>query len=136
MIGGGVDCLTFLRCRIEGNGGAAVVGPADYNFLEWRDCIAEGNGRNDLPGARSFSEAAPIAAFEGPSEAKAGEELVFHCTTANVQTALWDFGDGIPAVGAEVTHTYGSPGEYPVTLIAWTAAGRGSRATKAVRVSG
>ena len=33
----------------------------------------------------------------------------------------WDFGDGVTATGALVSHTYQSPGAYTVTLTAGTA---------------
>lgn len=135
LIGGAVDRLSFLRCRIEENGGPAVVGPGEYSSLEWTDCAARGNGSNDLPAPRPFSEPVPVVTFEGPARARAGEEVVFRCTGTGVETAFWDFGDGIPAVGTETSHTYGASGEYTVTLVAWSEAGRGARDTKTIQVS-
>jgi hypothetical protein len=133
--GAGVDRLSFLRCRIEGNKAAAVVGPGDYTALEWTDCTVEGNASNALTPAKPFADPAPVAAFEAPKEAKVGQEATFRCTTPDIETAMWDFGDGIPVIGAEVKHTYEKPGDYTVALIVWTKAGRGARAAQALNVS-
>jgi hypothetical protein len=135
LISGGVDRLGFLRCRIEGNAGAAVVGPGDYTALEWTDCIVEGNGTNDLPPAKPFADSPPAAAFEAPDAAKVGEPVAFRCITPDVETAMWDFGDGIPVVGTEATHTYAEPGQYTVSLIVWTKGGRGARAARTLAVT-
>jgi PKD repeat protein len=32
------------------------------------------------------------------------------------ESCLWDFGDGTKGAGSVVTHTYGSPGTYVITL--------------------
>jgi hypothetical protein len=132
--GAGVDFLSFLRCTISGNKAAAVVGPGDYTSLEWTDCTAADNGRNDLTPAKPFAERAPVAHLEAPDTAKVGEEVTFRCTTPDTETAFWDFGDGIPVVGIEARHTYERPGDYTVSLIVWTPSGRGARAGKTVRV--
>ncbi|MBM3474319.1 MAG: PKD domain-containing protein [Armatimonadetes bacterium] len=135
LISAGVDRLSFLRCRIEGNKGAAVVGPGDYTALEWIDCTVEGNANNTLTPAKPLTDPAPVAALEGPKTVKVGEEATFRCATPDIEAAMWDFGDGIPVVGNEVKHTYEKPGEYTVTLVVWTKAGRGARAAEAVKVS-
>ncbi|MCX7599644.1 MAG: right-handed parallel beta-helix repeat-containing protein, partial [Armatimonadetes bacterium] len=66
--GAGVDCLSFIACRIANNKAAAVVGPPDYHgpanpeaytALEWTDCIAEGNADNHLPPEKPFATARP-----------------------------------------------------------------------------
>jgi hypothetical protein len=132
--GPNVDFLSLLRCTITGNQAGAVVGPGDYTALEWTDCTVADNGRNGLTPAMPFAEPAPVASFEAPDAAKVGEEVAFRCTTPDTQTAMWDFGEGIPVVGNEVKHTYEKPGEYTVTVIVWSKAGRGARTEKAVRV--
>jgi len=135
FVGAGIDALSFLRCTLSGNQGLAAGGVGEYSALEWIDCTVEGNGSDDLPPAKPFPEAAPVAAFEAPATAKVGEEVAFRCATPDVETAMWDFGDGIPVVGNEVTHTYDQPGEYQVALIVWAQSGRGSRAARTVVVS-
>ncbi len=132
--GGGVDALSFLRCKIEGNQGAAVVGPGEYSALEWVDCTVEGNAKDALTPAKPFAEPAPVASFEAPGTVKVGEEAAFRCTTPGIETAMWDLGDGIPVVGTEVTHTYEKTSDYTVALIVWSAAGRGARAAKTLHV--
>jgi PKD repeat protein len=47
---------------------------------------------------------------------------------------LWDFGDGAPQAKAGVTHVYGAPGVYRVTLVVWDSDGRAARAERKVRV--
>ncbi|MBM3500163.1 MAG: PKD domain-containing protein, partial [Armatimonadetes bacterium] len=135
FVSGGVDRLSFRRCKIEDNQGAAVVGPGEYTALEWTDCTVEGNASNDLPAAKPFAEPAPVAACDAPETAKVGEQVAFRCTTPDIETAMWDFGDGIPVVGNEVKHVYEKPGEYTLALVTWAASGRGARAAKTVTVS-
>jgi hypothetical protein len=43
---------------------------------------------------------------------------------------LWDFGEGVPSIGAESTVVFLKPGLHRVTLVGWDAAGRGSRIEK------
>jgi len=127
-----VDLLSFIRCKITGNKAGAVVGPGDYTALEWIDCTVEGNANNTVTPAKPFAEPAPVAAFEAPAKLRVGEEATFRCTTPGIETAMWDFGDGIPVIGNEVKHTYEKPGDHTVALIVWTEAGRGARAAQAV----
>ncbi len=129
-----VDFLTFIRCVIQGNKGAAVVGPGEYSALDWVDCTVEGNARDDLPPRKAFAGPAPVADFEAPTEVPIGDEVTFTNRSGEVATAFWDLGDGIPMVGEQVTHTYLRPGQYRVTLIVWDHDGRGDRAEKTVRV--
>ncbi|MCG6188606.1 PKD domain-containing protein [Maribellus maritimus] len=54
-------------------------------------------------------------------------ELTTKVKSANVDTYLWDFGDGNTSTETEPIHTYGSGGEYTVTL---TVKGPGGEKTK------
>jgi alpha-galactosidase len=69
---------------------------------------------------RSVSAASPTLMTETPEGAKAGETLVFAAKTdSNGVPAIdyrWDFGDGVSAEGARLSHTYTLPGNYKVTL--------------------
>ncbi len=133
-----VDALAFFRCTIVGNRQAAVTEPFPCKALEFHHCKVEGNKDNRLPEAKPFPTQAPTADFRAPGTLRAGEPAEFHCASrvaaGAITDRLWDFGDGIPEVAASPKHTFVRPGTYRVTLIVWDAAGRGSRAEKAVEV--
>ncbi len=136
--GPNVDALHFRRCEIIGNGLDAVTRPAAYSALEFSDCLVRGNQRDQLPDAKPFSSAAPVAEFQVPEGIQAGKPAQFRCTSrASVGTLvdrLWDFGQGIAEVAAEPTKTFDQPGKYRVTLIVWDDAGRGGRTEKLIEV--
>ena len=136
--GAGVDFLSFVRCRIEGNKGAAVAAPRDCTALEWTECTVTGNGSDALPPAKPFPQPAPRAAFEAPSAPRAGKPARFvsgsTAAAGKIAQALWDFNDGLPATEPEATHTFAKPGAYRVTLVVWDEAGRGARAEKRIQV--
>jgi hypothetical protein len=128
-----VDFLSFVRCTVAGNKGAAVVGPGEYSALEWVDCTVEGNARDELSPGKPFPRPPPVADFEAPSEVVTGDEVTFTNRSGEVAMAFWDLGDGIPMVGEQVTHTYTEAGEYRVTLVVWDHGDRGGRVEKTVR---
>jgi PKD repeat protein len=66
-----------------------------------------------------------------PEEPLRGQQITF--TTA-LPGASWDFGDGSLGSGSSTTHTYPSPGNYPVTLTARTACGVMSAAPRMIRI--
>ncbi|HEY3319730.1 MAG TPA: PKD domain-containing protein [Planctomycetota bacterium] len=136
--GGSLDGFTFQKCMIRQNKREAMVGLKDYSALEWIDCKIEGNKSDEVRPAKPFPHAAPVAAFDAPAKARAGEAIQFASSSraaeGKIVSVLWDFGDGAPSSDATATHTYAQPGEYRVTLIAWDEAGRGARAEKTVRV--
>ena len=133
-----VDGLDFFRCAIAGNALGAVTGPHAYNALQLVDCTVQGNKSDQLPAAKPFAQPAPTADFAPPAEIRAGQPAVFrntsHAASGGISEQLWDFGDGIPEVTAEARHTFGRPGAYRVTLIAWDNQDRGGRAERTVQV--
>jgi hypothetical protein len=132
-----VDALDFFHSTIAGNGQAAVSGPWPYTALEFRDCLVDGNKDNRLPEAKSFSSPLPVADFTMPVSVRAGEPVRFQCTShaaGGIVERLWDLGDGIPEVTAQPQHTYSQPGQYRVTLIAWSKSDRGGCAEKTIQV--
>jgi hypothetical protein len=139
LSGSQVDFLSFVRCKIQGNRGAAVTGPASYTALEWNQCLVAGNGANDLPPARAFPSRPANARIVGAATAQVGKPVRFTAmSTAGqrpIRQVLWDFNDGIPATEAVATHTYSRAGEYRVTLLIWDMAGRGARTETWVKVS-
>jgi len=51
-----------------------------------------------------------------------------------IEKALWDFDDGIPAVGHKVTHLYKRAGDYRITVVVWDRFGRAARCSKRLKV--
>lgn len=146
-----VDVLGFLRCTIADNSGWAVSPPPAYTALEFTDCTVRGNGPSGgagdtLPPAKPLPGSAPTAEFRAPATIRAGEPAEFQCTSKpgpgkdakgnddQIVERLWDFGQGIPEVTPTAKHTYPAPGRYRLTLIVWTAAGRGGRVEKTIDV--
>src|SRR5262249_42996369 len=84
--------------------------------------------------------AAPVLSAQVPAEAKIGEELRFSAAAqadAVPATAFhWDFGDGIVADGASLTHAYTRGGTFTVSLTADGIDGLPAHETFAVAVSG
>ncbi|MDQ8043628.1 MAG: PKD domain-containing protein [Patulibacter sp.] len=113
---------------------------------------AEGNGAlvsdlNDTvapsgtytPYAFGFDPIPPtLGAIVVPAAGTVGTSLALAATATDrsgVPTVTWDFGDGGSATGAEVAHTYASPGAYTVTVRATDAAGNVSSATKTTLIT-
>jgi len=87
---------------------------------------------SDFTNARPSAKAAARAA-------DAARPLTVHFvgegqdTDDRIVMSTWDFGDGLRAVGREVTHTYGSPGEYEARL--YVVDDRGLSGTATLKVS-
>ena len=70
----------------------------------------------------SSGNTAPDASFTvSPSSPTAGESATFDAADSSdadgtIDSYEWDFGDGESATGQSVTHTFGSAGDYTVTL--------------------
>lgn len=69
--------------------------------------------------------AVPVSRFVvSQNTAEDGQALRFQSLSTNNPTQLaWDFGDGTSARGTSVTHPFGRPGSYAVSLLATNAAG-------------
>ncbi|KAA0252918.1 PKD domain-containing protein [Acidobacteria bacterium ACD] len=70
----------------------------------------------------------PVADFSfSPSSPKAGQSLAFTDLSTGSPTSWgWNFGDSTASGLQNPTHTYSSPGTYPVTLVAYNSAGSNS----------
>jgi hypothetical protein len=70
----------------------------------------------------SIPAAAPTIEANIPDNVKAGVDVQFSCVAAKAGVPAfayhWDFGDGVKADGASLTHTYTEPGAYTVQLSA------------------
>ena len=69
--------------------------------------------------------AAPVASFSAtPTEGSAPLTVQFSDTSTNTPISwVWNFGDGSSSSVQDPVHTYSTPGDYTVTLIATNAAG-------------
>lgn len=88
----------------------------------------------------SMPIAAPSIVFQVPTQAKIGEEIVFSSTVSKDGTPAlgyhWDFGDGIVADGAILTHAYTAAGNYTVLFTAEGLDGESAEQTFSIAVSG
>ncbi|MBI4585135.1 MAG: right-handed parallel beta-helix repeat-containing protein [Planctomycetes bacterium] len=138
LVSADVDSMSFVRCKITGNAGSAVVSPDKFTAIECKDCTVEGNGNNTLPANRPFPNPPPTASFTVSHESSAGKPVSFtstsKATTGNIAAVLWDFNDGPPSTETVTTHIYSKPGEYRVTLVVWDEFGRGARCERIVSV--
>jgi hypothetical protein len=88
----------------------------------------------------SIPIAAPSITFQVRTQAKIGEEIEFSSTVSKDGTPAlachWDFGDGVVADGAILTHTYTVAGNYKVRFAAEGLDGKSAEKTFSVAVSG
>jgi chitodextrinase len=88
----------------------------------------------------SIPMAAPSIAFQVPSQAKIGEEMELSAIVSKdgvpALACHWDFGDGVVADGAILSHTYTAAGSYTVQFTATGLDGISAEKTFSVAVSG
>jgi PKD repeat protein len=84
--------------------------------------------------------AAPSIAFHVPTQAKVGEEITFASIVSKdgvpVLAYHWDFGDGVVADRAILTHAYTVAGNYTVRFTAEGLDGKSAEQTFSIAVSG
>jgi hypothetical protein len=82
----------------------------------------------------------PLIDVRSPSEANAGETLIFKAGAASPDTPVlachWDFGDGTSIDGTEARHAYTHSGEYPITVTVTGLDSVTNRKTLTVTISG
>ncbi len=68
----------------------------------------------------SIPEKLPIVSVQSLSAAQSGDPIDFHAAAASADEPVlsyhWEFGDGVSADGADVSHTYTQPGQYSVRI--------------------
>jgi PKD repeat protein len=95
------------------------------------------DGSNDRVQVAGYDGAGPqLRAFAAPGSATVGAAATFAASPLDVWSTVasttWDFGDGTAADGTTVTHAYGAPGTYAVTLA--TTDALGNRTTKTASI--
>jgi hypothetical protein len=126
--------VASLLCGIQMSW-AATIDPVAFDSAALAAAIRKAApGDTVRLGAGTYELTQPVV----PHEIRVGQPASFRCnsraTAGQITDRLWDFGNGIPEVRAEVKHTFDRPGPHRVTLVVWDAAGRGSRSEKRVQV--
>jgi hypothetical protein len=88
----------------------------------------------------SVPEAAPAFEAHAPGTALAGDLVAFHSTAGSADAPAleyhWEFGDGVSADGADVSHAYTQAGQYTVTATATGLSGREAQKTLDITITG
>jgi hypothetical protein len=97
-------------------------------------------GNYGAAGLAAYDAAGP--AMQGlsiPGEGTAGSPVALSVAPVDVWSAVpavtWTFGDGASADGANVSHTYGAAGTYPVTVTATDAVGNSTVASGSTQIA-
>ena len=70
----------------------------------------------------------PVASFSFVADTLCEQRPVqFNATLTGISSWFWNFGDGTSTAAPPLTHTFGKPGSYPVTLIVQDVNGCGSQ---------
>jgi hypothetical protein len=88
----------------------------------------------------SVPEADPAIEVHAPASGLAGDLVAFHGTAGGADAPVlqyhWDFGDGVSADGADVSHAYTHSGQYTVTATATGLNGRKAQKTLSITITG
>jgi hypothetical protein len=88
----------------------------------------------------SIPVAAPSITFQVPTQARIGEEIQLSSVVAKEGVPAlsyhWDFGDGVIADGATLTHTYTAAGTYTVRFTAEGLDGKSTQETFTIAIQG
>jgi hypothetical protein len=87
----------------------------------------------------SVPEAAPGFSVHAPSAGQAGVLVEFHAAANSDVPVLeyrWEFGDGVSADGADVSHAYTQAGQYTVKVVSVGLNGRTAQNTFGISVTG
>jgi hypothetical protein len=80
-----------------------------------------------------------LAGLSAPGSGSVGQPLSFSVsptdTWSSVSSTTWNFGDGTDAGGNAVSHAYGAPGSYTVSVTSTDSAGNSSTDSRVVNVT-
>ncbi len=88
---------------------------------------------------KSVPEGAPVVEAHGPAGGQTGDLVEFHAAgsaDAPVLKYHWEFGDGVSADGADVSHAYTYASQFTVTVTAAGLNGRRAQMTLCISVAG
>ncbi len=88
----------------------------------------------------SQPETDPVFEVHAPASGRAGDLVAFHGTAGNADAPVLEyhleFGDGVSADGANVSHAYTHSGQYTVTATATGLSGRKAQKTLGITITG
>jgi hypothetical protein len=88
----------------------------------------------------SVPELAPVFEAHAPAAGQAGATVEFHATADNTDAPAlqyhWDFGDGVSADGADVSHAYTYACQYTVTVTGTGLNGHTAQKTLGISITG
>ncbi len=124
---GSNDHLSFVGNEFKNNVGASITNESITN-LQWTGNLVSGNGANRQLTSQGFAgNPAPTISLVAPSTISPGVAADFSFTFSDngfIGHALWDFGDGLPSTGQNVSHTFAEAGTYQIGLVVWDDTGR------------
>jgi hypothetical protein len=141
------------QARVRPPGGAwgptVDVGPASPDAPGELAVDREGNALLAWPANRAGGDRIEAAAYDAGAPAlggltlpdvqvETGQTVTLSVSASDAWSAFsfdWDLGDGATATGSSVTHAYGAPGAYPVTVTATDAVGNAASARGVVTVA-
>jgi hypothetical protein len=126
------------------HGASETEGEPDVALDDHGDAVTvwrsfDGN-EHELIRSATYDAASPeLSGLAIPASGTVGEALNFAVSplapVAPLGQTSWSFGDGGTASGASVTHTFGAPGTYPVTVASVDAAGNSTTASGSVSIA-
>ena len=98
------------------------------------------DGTSYIAEAAGYDAAGPLlSALTTPATGTVGQSLAFSTSPFDIWSALgatsWSFGDGTSQTGTSVTHAYGAPGTYTVTVTGADVLGNASSASATVAIA-
>jgi len=88
----------------------------------------------------SVPETAPALEAHASAVGQAGDLVKFHAAAGSADAPVlgyhWEFGDGVSADGADVSHAYTLAGQYTVTVTATGLSGHRAQNTLGISVTG
>jgi hypothetical protein len=120
------DVLRSGDLPIEGGALAITLPPHSVRMLKMIDS--------------SVPDTDPAFGAHAPADAEAGDMVQFHAAEDSAEAPVlkyhWEFGDGVSADGADVSHAYTQAGQYTVTVTATGLSGRTLQHTLGISISG
>ena len=117
---------------------SGALGGAGNALIAWT--ADDGSGVANSRVFLSQRDAVPptLGSIIVPPTATAGRNVALSAVATDAMSTValsWDFGDGAAARGTSVTHTYGAPGTYTVTVRALDSAGNTVSQTRLITVA-
>jgi hypothetical protein len=116
---------------------SAAIGTSGQAVVGWTANDRSGTSSERVFVSTRDATAPAIAAVSVPAQVGVQTPVAMTATAVDSQsvaTVSWDFGDGSQADGNAVSHAYGAPGVYLVTVTATDASGNSASQARAIAV--